>query len=50
MDVAEDMAYWDRDHLVVFGNRDQDEWAMLGLSQQFEREEDPDWETDWSEA
>ena len=48
MDVVDDMAYWDGDHLVVFGDRDQNEWAMLGLSQWFEREEDPDWEDAWS--
>lgn len=25
MDVVDDMAYWDGDNLVVFGDRDQDE-------------------------
>ena len=50
MNLVDDMAYWDGDYLVVFGDRDQDEWATLGLSQRFEREEDPDWEADWSEA
>ena len=50
MDVVDDMAYWDGDNLVVFGDRDQDEWTNLGLSQWFEREEDPQWEADWSET
>ncbi len=50
MDVVDDMAYWDGDNLVVFGDRDQDQWATLGLSQWFDREEDPDWETAWSET
>ena len=31
MDVVDGMAYWDEDG--VFGDRDQDEWGMLGLSQ-----------------
>ena len=33
MDVVDGMAYWDGDELIVFGDRDQDEWGMLGLSQ-----------------
>ena len=50
MDVVDDMAYWDGEFLVVFGDRYQDEWAMLGLSQWFDREEDPDWEAAWPET
>ena len=50
MDVVDDMAYWDGDYLVVYGDRDQNEWAMLGLSQWFDREEDPEWEAAWSET
>ena len=50
MDVVDDMAYWDGDSLVVYGDRDKDEWAMLGLSQWFERPEDPEWEAAWSET
>ena len=33
MDVIDAMAYWDDDKLIVFGDRDQNEWGMLGLSQ-----------------
>ena len=50
MDVVDDMAYWDGDNLVVYGDRDRDEWATLGLSQWSDREEDPDWEAAWSET
>ena len=51
MDVVDGMAYWDEDgYLVVYGDRDKDEWAMLGLSQWFDREEDPEWEAAWSET
>ena len=38
MDVVDGMAYWDEDgYLVVYGDRDKDEWAMLGLSQMMAR-------------
>ena len=50
MEVVDDMAYWDGDNLVVYGERDKDEWATLGLSQWFDRDEDPDWEAAWSET
>ena len=33
MEVVDDMAYWDGDKLVVFGDRDRDELAMLAWSQ-----------------
>ena len=32
MDIVDDMAYWDGDDLIVFGDRDKHELAMLGLS------------------
>ena len=50
MDVVDGMAYWDGDNLVVFGDRDQEEWTTLSASQWFEREEAPDWEPDSSET
>ena len=40
MDVVDGMAYWDDDHLIVFGDRDKDELAMLALSQWFDEPED----------
>ena len=43
MKVVDSMAYWDGDHLIVFGDRDQDEWASLGLSTWFEEDEDEEW-------
>ncbi len=49
-DVVDDMAYWDGEYLVVYGDRDQDEWATLSVSQWFDREEDPEWEAAWSET
>ena len=39
MDVVDDMAYWKGDKLIVFGDRDKHEWAMLGLSQWFSEPE-----------
>ena len=49
MDVIDDMAYWDDGKLIVFGDRDKDEWGMLGLSHWFSESEDPEWEAAWSE-
>ena len=40
MDVVDDMACWDGENLVVFGDRDQDEWAQLGLQSMFSRPND----------
>ena len=39
-----------RGYLVVYGDRDKDEWATLSVSQWFDREEDPEWEAAWSET
>ena len=50
MDVIDDMAYWDDDKLIVFGDRDQNEWGMLGLSQWANEAEDPEWEAAWLET
>ena len=51
MGVVDDMAYWDEEgYLVVYGDRDKDEWATLSVSQWFDREEDPEWEAAWSET
>ena len=48
MDVVDDMAYWDEHgHLVVFGDRDKHEWAMMGLAAMFSRPNEL--EEDWSE-
>ena len=48
MDVVDDMAYWIGDQLLVFGDRDKHEWAMLGLSRWFEEPEDEEWLASWS--
>ena len=44
MEIVDDMAYWDGDDLVVFGDRDKHEWSMMGLSQWAREPEDPEWE------
>ena len=50
MEIVDGMAYWDGDKLVVFGDRDKNEWGALGLSQWFGETEDPEWEAAWSET
>ncbi len=50
MDIVDGMAYWDGDDLVVYGDRDKHEWAMLGMADWFSRPDDPDWEAAWSET
>ena len=48
MKIVDDMAYWDDEvNLIVFGDRDKNEWAMLGLSQWSSESEDPEWEAAW---
>ena len=37
MDIVDDMAYWEGDNLVVFGDRDKQEWSALGLQALFSR-------------
>ena len=51
MDVVDDMAYWDEDgYLVVYGDRDKDEWATLGLQSMFSRPNDLEQDASWSET
>ena len=50
MDVVDDMAYWEDDKLIVFGDRDKHELAMQSLSEWFGRDEDEDWLAEWSET
>ena len=50
MDVVDDMAYWEDDKLIVFGDRDKHELAMQSLSEWFGRDEDEDWLAAWSET
>ena len=50
MDVVDDMAYWEGDNLIVFGDRDKHELAMQSLSEWFGRDEDEDWLAAWSET
>ena len=49
MDIVDGMAYWDEGQLVVFGDRERDDWSLMGLEAMFSRPEDPEWEAEWSE-
>ena len=49
METVDGMAYWDEGSLIVFGDRDKHEWAMLGLSQWFAEPEDEEWLAQWLE-
>ena len=40
MDAVDDMAYWKGDKLIVLGDRDKQERAILGLSQWFNEPDD----------
>ena len=51
MEIVDGMAYWDDEgNLVVYGDRDKHEWAMLGMSQWVNEPEDPEWEAAWLET
>ena len=50
MEIVDDMAYWEDDKLIVFGDRDKHELAMQSLSEWFGRDEDEDWLAAWSET
>ena len=57
MDVVDDMAYWDDEgRLVVYGDRDELEWSMLGLAAWAASEEedgegeDEEWLAGWTET
>ena len=51
VEVVSDMAYWDEEgHLVVYGDRDEQEWAALSVSRWSDGTDDPEWEAGWSET
>ena len=51
MAVVDDMAYWDEEgNLVVYGDRDKHEWAMLGLQSMFSRPNDLEQDASWLET
>ena len=50
MDIVDSMAYWDGDDLVVWGDREQDDLALVALHDWAQRPEDPEWEAAWSET
>jgi len=50
MEIVDGMAYWEDGKLVVYGDRDEHEWASLGLADWFSRPEDPEWEAAWPKS
>ena len=50
MDVIDDMAYWEGDKLIVFGDRDKREWSMMGLQAMSSEPEDEEWLAAWNDA
>ncbi len=50
MDVVDDMAYWEGDKLIVFGDRDKREWSMIGLQAMSSEPEDEEWLAAWNDA
>ena len=50
MDVVDDMAYWEGDKLIVFGDRDKREWSMMGLQAMSSEPEDEEWLAAWNDA
>ena len=50
MDIIDDMAMWLGDELLVFGDRDKNEWESLSMWRWAdEPEEDEEWLAQWSE-
>ena len=49
MGIVDKMAMWLGDELVVFDDREQDDFALLSLSQWFGEPEDEEWLAQWSE-
>ena len=49
MKVVDKMAMWLGDELIVFDDREQDDFALLSLSQWFSEPEDEEWLAQWSE-
>ena len=43
MEIVDGMAYWEDGYLIVFGDRDKHEWAMLALSQWTNDPKDEEW-------
>ena len=49
MKIVDKMAMWLGDELIVFDDREQDDFALLSLSQWFSEPEDEEWLAQWSE-
>ena len=52
MEIVDGMAYWEGDHLIVYGDRDHHEWSMFGLAEMARRndDEDKEWLAAWQAA
>ena len=50
MEIVDGMAYWDDGKLVVFGDRDEHEWGMMGLAHWSSEPEDEEWLKQWLET
>ena len=48
MEVVDGMAYWEGEYLVVSGDRDRNEWTMMGLPAMYSRQEDDEWLDEWT--
>ena len=49
MDIIDDMAMWDGDELLVFGDRDKHEWESLSMWRWSEEPENEEWLAQWLE-
>ena len=49
MEIVDDMAYWDGEYLVVYGDRDKHEWTMMGLQSMFSEPNNPDDDPEYQE-
>ena len=49
MDIVDDMAMWDGDELLVFGDRDKNEWESLSMWRWSDEPENEEWLAQWSE-
>ena len=49
MDIIDDMAMWDGDELLVFGDRDKHEWESLSMWRWSDEPENEEWLAQWLE-
>ena len=49
IDIIDDMAMWDGDELLVFGDRDKNEWESLSMWRWSDEPENEEWLAQWLE-